>query len=128
MHKFYFAILLLMRGVSGGTILFFYVIYFFFNTRRYVSRLCPEGKMSCIRKYQRNILDFATTVKLALWWGFFPVFRQFLLFANRVYQNTAKMRIQICPNPFLTFRGSDLTLAHIRLKFRILQLTSHRDF
>ena len=108
---FYFAILLLMRGVSGGTILFFYVIYFFFNTRRYVSQLCPEGKMSCIRKYQRNILDFATTVKLALWWGFFPVFRQFLLFANRVYQNTAKMRIQICPNPFLTFRGSDLTLA-----------------
>ena len=88
-----------MRGVSGGTILLFYVIYFFFKTRRYVSQLCPEGKMSCIRKYQRNILDFATTVKLALWWGFFPVFRQFLLFANRVYQNTAKMRIQVLMNP-----------------------------
>ena len=35
--------------------------------------------MSCIGKYQRNVLDFTTTVKLALVWGSFPIFRQFVL-------------------------------------------------
>ena len=37
--------------------------------------------MSCIGKYQRNVLNFTTTVKLALAWGFFPIFRQFVLLA-----------------------------------------------
>ena len=69
----------LLFNVCGGTILLFYVIYFFLQIRRYKSRLCPGGKVSCIGKYQRNVLDFITTVKLALVWGSFPIFRQFVL-------------------------------------------------
>ena len=44
-----------------------------------MSRLCPDGKMSCIGKYQRNVLNFPASVKLSLAWGFFPIFRQFIL-------------------------------------------------
>ena len=72
----------LLFNVCGGIILLFYVIYFWkMQVKRFMTRLCPGGKMSCIGKYQRNVLNFTTTAKLALAWGFFPIFRQFVLLA-----------------------------------------------
>ena len=96
----------------------FYVIYFSYKKRRFMSRLCPGGKMSCIGKYQRNVLNFTITVKLALAWGFFPIFRQFVLVG---YEHLAE---QVSPqhvfyiDTLLWILFSDVFYTYLNLRLR----------
>ena len=48
-------------------LLFFGDIYNIFCVRRTISGLCPAKKMSCIRKYQRNVIDWNETVYIVVY-------------------------------------------------------------
>ena len=102
----------------GGIILLFYVIYFYFQMKTFMSRLCPRGKMSCIGKYRRNVLYFTTTVKLALAWGFFPIFRQFVLLAYAHLDQQVSPQNVFYIDTVLWTLSSDLFYTYLNLRLR----------
>ena len=97
-----------------------YVKYFSFQMKRFMSRLCPGGKMSCIGNYQRNVLNFTTTVKLALAWGFFPMFRQVVMLAYAHLEEQVSPRHVFYIDTVLWILFSDVfyTYLNLRLKSR----------
>ena len=64
-------------GIVGSTVFTLYTFFFRRQVKRFLSRLCPNNKMSCIGRYRRNIIDFSESFDCAI---FFP-----LVYINVVY-------------------------------------------
>ena len=50
-------------------LLFFSNVYSYSLVRRKMSGLCPSKKMSCIRKYSRNVIDLKETIYLVIYFS-----------------------------------------------------------
>ena len=50
-----------------------YSLIMYFRSRRFLAKLCPSGKMSCIGKYRRNVIDLKTCTLAILYLSFFPI-------------------------------------------------------
>ena len=96
----------------------FYVKYFSFRMNGFMRGLCPRGKMSCIGKYQRNVLNFRTTVKLALAWGFFPIFRQFVLLGYAHIEERVSPQNVFYIDTVLWILFSDVFYTYLNLSLR----------
>ena len=44
----------------------FVVLYFSSRVNRFLRRLCPKGRMSCIGLYKRNVIDLSETIRLVV--------------------------------------------------------------
>ena len=113
-----FDFFLIMRVLCRGFILLFYVVFFARNIKRFMARLCPGGKMSCVGKYPRNVLNFTTSVKLALAWGFFPIFRQFVLLAYAHLGEQVSSEYIFYIDTLLWALCSDVFYTYLHLKLR----------
>ena len=63
----------LLIPVVPHTIVIIYSLIMYFRSRRFLSFQCPSGKMSCIGKYQRNVIDLKTCTMAILYWSIFPI-------------------------------------------------------
>ena len=116
-----------MRVLCRGFILLFYVVFFARNIKRFMARLCPGGKMSCVGKYPRNMLNFKTSVKLALAWGFFPIFRQFVLLAYAHLGEEVSPEYIFYIDTLLWALCSDVFYTYLHLKLRRRGIPSITD-
>ena len=53
----------------------FVLVYFSSRVNKFLRGLCPNGRMSCIGNYKRNVLDFAQTFYLVLVGVVFSIFK-----------------------------------------------------
>ena len=57
-------------GTALVMLLFSRVIYQKYQVSRYMRRLCPNGRMSCVGNFRRNLIDINMTFGWLLWWCF----------------------------------------------------------
>ena len=53
---------------------FFCFVYFKFKVKHLISGLCPNGRMSCLGKFKRNVINLNQTFWWFMWWCFFMTF------------------------------------------------------
>ena len=53
----------------------FVLVYFSARVNKFLRGLCPNGRMSCIGNYKRNVLDFVQTFYLVLVGVLFSIFK-----------------------------------------------------
>ena len=53
----------------------FVLVYFSSRVNKFLRGLCPNGRMSCIGNYKRNVLDFVQTFYLVLVGVLFSIFK-----------------------------------------------------
>ena len=51
-------------------IAFFRLLQFKFKVKRYIIGLCPYGRMACLGKFRRNVINLNQTFWWSLWWCF----------------------------------------------------------
>jgi hypothetical protein len=56
----------LLLSVAINMITFIHTIIFHRRSQKFVRKLCPAGKMSCIGRYNRNVISLKTTAVLAV--------------------------------------------------------------
>ena len=48
----------------------FYLLYFKLKVKRFISGLCPNGRMSCMGNFKRNVISLNQTFWWFMWWCF----------------------------------------------------------
>ena len=49
---------------------FIRLVYFKFKVKRFITGLCPNGKMSCLGNFKRNVISLNQTFWWFMWWCF----------------------------------------------------------
>ena len=72
------------------SIVIIYSLIFFVRIRRHLSLVCPSGKMSCIGKYKRNVINLTTTTAIILYWTVLPISFKAMFAAFKAFSVTPK--------------------------------------
>ena len=72
------------------SIVIIYSLIFFVRIRRNLSLFCPSGKMSCIGKYKRNVINLTTTTAIILYWTLLPISFKAMFAACKAFSVSTK--------------------------------------